>query len=275
MTGSGGGGLGISPPHRVFKGVKTRCVVGATYLHYTADYIRVRGYELAIKWVICYNTNEVIEMEIYRVVNKVDGKCYVGMSYDALYRFKQHIRESRQERYRGRKISSAIKEYGVENFYFEILEITNDESREAYWIAHYNSVEEGYNHTVDGRGNSFNGWKTFIDEVNKADIKEIKRLRKKGHALRHISQTTNVRYKIVEKICRDVKKVPLQLDRTRIYVYKLSLDGNVIEKYKGTREASEKNGIRKKAIEKVLYEGKKTAGGFRWKKEPIDFVESI
>lgn len=90
---------------------------------------------------------------IYRVVNKVDGKSYVGSSIDVEQRFGSHIRESRMERSKNRKLYKAIREHGENNFYIEVLEKTNDPCRERYWINYYDTFKNGYNHTKDGQGN--------------------------------------------------------------------------------------------------------------------------
>ena len=94
-----------------------------------------------------------METYIYRVVNKIDGKCYIGKSIDPEQRFHNHIRESRLKRSKNRKLYIAINKYGYENFYYEILEKTKDTTREKYWISYYNSYNNGYNHTRDGQGN--------------------------------------------------------------------------------------------------------------------------
>jgi len=91
--------------------------------------------------------------EIYRIVNKLNGLCYVGMtSGTSSLRWKSHI-----SGYEKSAISKAILEYGINNFYFEVLEeveISLDGvenyrlallKAERKWIAHFNSIKEGYN----------------------------------------------------------------------------------------------------------------------------------
>lgn len=92
-------------------------------------------------------------MEIYRVVNKVNGKSYIGKSINSEERFKQHLRESRSDRSQNRKLYIAIREFGEENFYYEVLEKSKDQDREKYWVAYYDGYNNGYNNTKDGKGN--------------------------------------------------------------------------------------------------------------------------
>lgn len=109
-------------------------------------------------------------MEIYRIINKVNGESYIGKSKNSKVRFRGHIRESRLERYNKRKISCAIRKYGEENFYYEVLEETNDKDRERYWIKFYDTYNNGYNHTKDGEGNkSVN--KNPVNKITKEMIK--------------------------------------------------------------------------------------------------------
>ena len=57
---------------------------------------------------------------IYLITNSLNGKKYVGQSIDIQRRFKEHQSNSRYKL--GREIDIAIKEYGKENFTYEVLE---------------------------------------------------------------------------------------------------------------------------------------------------------
>lgn len=92
-------------------------------------------------------------MFVYRIVNMINGKCYVGKTTQSL--------ECRIERHLDGKgsqlVSQAINKYGRDNFRSEILEelLTIEELnlREMFWIKHYDSVSpNGYNLTVGGDG---------------------------------------------------------------------------------------------------------------------------
>lgn len=95
---------------------------------------------------------------VYRVINKINGKIYIGVTRRTLYTRKlEHIRLS--------KVSNpnyifhkAIKKYGIENFIFEIIDyfIINKEciEKEKYYISEYNTFykNNGYNMTLGGEG---------------------------------------------------------------------------------------------------------------------------
>lgn len=87
---------------------------------------------------------------IYKITNKINGKSYIGLSSNIEERFKKH----RQKQ--GEKILySAFEKYGIENFEFSVLEYCLLEQlaeREKYWIAYYDTYNNGYNATLGGEG---------------------------------------------------------------------------------------------------------------------------
>lgn len=89
---------------------------------------------------------------IYKVTNLINGKSYIGQSINIEGRFKSHKLGKRSSKY----LQKEIKQYGLENFKFEILEecLEKDlDKRETYWISYYNSYSaNGYNKTNGGKG---------------------------------------------------------------------------------------------------------------------------
>ena len=83
---------------------------------------------------------------VYCFTNKNNNKKYIGASSSIYMRFNQH-----KQGFKGpTKFINAIKEFGFDNFLFEILEECEPSSlseREKYWIAHYNATNDnfGYN----------------------------------------------------------------------------------------------------------------------------------
>ena len=85
---------------------------------------------------------------IYITTNKINGKIYIGqhkaVQYDSNYLGS------------GKRIKSAFKKYGKENFENHIIEWCKDKQelceKEKYWIRKYNSTnrEFGYNISVGG-----------------------------------------------------------------------------------------------------------------------------
>lgn len=97
---------------------------------------------------------------IYKIINKTNGKFYIGRSKNPASRFVRHIKIAEtvsETDNHFQAIHGAIKKYGKENFILEIIEscdenIVND--REIYWIAELKSQikDFGYNLTSGGDG---------------------------------------------------------------------------------------------------------------------------
>lgn len=85
---------------------------------------------------------------IYKIENKINGHIYIGQSINITARWRRH-REMKGEY----TITKAFKKYGLENFEFSVIEECPREElneREIYWIAYYNSYQDGYNETLGG-----------------------------------------------------------------------------------------------------------------------------
>lgn len=94
---------------------------------------------------------------IYKITNKINGKCYIGKSTNIHHRWIEHKSLSREIKNGGDEyaIHCAIRKYSIENFSFEIIEECSLEhlnEKEKYWIEYYNSYENGYNETLGGDG---------------------------------------------------------------------------------------------------------------------------
>lgn len=90
---------------------------------------------------------------IYKITNKINGKCYIGQSIDIIKRWKTEYKWYQINKH----LLAAFNKYGLENFNFEIIEecepnLLNE--REKFWISIYNSFDRnfGYNKTLGGAG---------------------------------------------------------------------------------------------------------------------------
>ena len=89
---------------------------------------------------------------IYMIKNLLNNKIYIGQTKNFQNRISGHIRDSRDEM---SHLKLSMRNYGVENFSFELIEECLDDlvnDRERYWIAYYDSFnsEKGYNLTSGG-----------------------------------------------------------------------------------------------------------------------------
>jgi hypothetical protein len=76
---------------------------------------------------------------VYMIVNKLNGKCYVGSTKSIKVRLSNYFNLAHLDAQKGRPISSALLKYGLVNFAFIIIEevnldVQNLEERETFWI---------------------------------------------------------------------------------------------------------------------------------------------
>lgn len=94
---------------------------------------------------------------IYRIINKINGHSYIGLSNNIEKRFKDHINKAfnLNDKEKDKILYKAIRKYGKDNFYYEILEECPPEQlkeKEIYYINLYNTYKnrEDYNETPGG-----------------------------------------------------------------------------------------------------------------------------
>lgn len=106
---------------------------------------------------------------IYVIINDVNGKRYVGKTNNSIdKRFKEHIKDSKRERYEKRPLYSAMNKYGIEHFHIEELEECSAEEsaeREEYWITKLDTYgHNGYNATRGGDSKKYYDYKEIADK---------------------------------------------------------------------------------------------------------------
>ena len=126
----------------------------------------------------------MIIYSIYKFVNKINGKCYIGFTKNVKKRLNEH-RLSRDNTY----FHNSIKKYGIENFSFEIIYQSKDgqhckDVMESYFINLYDSFNSGYNLTHGGEGLlGFNHTETTKNKMRKPKseihIQNLKKSRNK------------------------------------------------------------------------------------------------
>lgn len=92
---------------------------------------------------------------IYQIINKANGKSYIGQSVNVEERMNEHLRELIKGTHGNKHLQSAFNKYGQESFSFSVLEkcpIKKLSEREIFWISHTQSYVRGYNMTTGGEG---------------------------------------------------------------------------------------------------------------------------
>jgi group I intron endonuclease len=96
---------------------------------------------------------------IYKIVNNIDGKLYIGKTNNPTRRKRRHFSELRTGKHSNSYLQRAWDKYGEKSFEFILIE--SDESldeilrKEIFWITFYGSIDpaKGYNLTSGGEDN--------------------------------------------------------------------------------------------------------------------------
>lgn len=105
---------------------------------------------------------------IYGIRNIRNGKIYIGQTADIKNRWMSHKSELRAGRHHNKHLQSAWDKYGEDAFlFFKIEECPVEylDSYETFWIMYYNSMENGYNLDLGGKG--IRGYKHTAEEIDK------------------------------------------------------------------------------------------------------------
>lgn len=87
---------------------------------------------------------------IYKIINTLNSKMYIGSAKDFDVRFSRHIRELKNNVHHNIHLQRSYNKYGFDVFEFKIIERIPYEKdiiieRENYYIEKFNSKTEGYN----------------------------------------------------------------------------------------------------------------------------------
>lgn len=164
-----------------------------------------------------------MKKDIYRIINRVNGKSYIGQSNDCYRRFQEHIRGGENHI---SLIHLAIKKYGAQNFDLEILEsnIENYNEREQYWIKYYQSDNRNYGYNILSGGNEppiFYGEDSSLAKLSNKDFHEIENLIQNSNmTFFEIAKKYNLSENYISQINRGIAK------RTKGLQYPLRLSSN-------------------------------------------------
>ena len=109
---------------------------------------------------------------IYKIINKINGKCYIGQSTQIEKRWSKHKNTSHNQTSKAYDypLYRAFRKYGIENFSFKILEECSNlelNEKEKYWINYYNPE---YNQTTGG------DYKTVPKKLTYEQVQKIQKI---------------------------------------------------------------------------------------------------
>ena len=213
---------------------------------------------------------------IYKATNKINGKSYVGQTCDFHSRVWQHQRCYEKE---DCDFHRAIKEFGFDNFSWEIIETCESEDRacelEKYYIEKFNTYRDGYNMTKGGKGAPYHNARAVvlltldgqyikrydsamdaeIDGFHNADVLlncKGKRRQTKGYMFMFEDEYESNGAKTYRKPEPNGMRSIVQCD----------MEGNFIQKFKSLQEAASITGTNRTTISGVLSNTYKSANGY-------------
>lgn len=172
---------------------------------------------------------------IYIIKNFINDKVYIGQTTkDVDERYKRHLRD----KHNNNPLYKDMEKYGVENFYYEILEdnipYSELDYKEMYYIEKYDSYNNGYNLTTGGIGCRV----LYLSELNK-----IKEMIEGGYTYKEIRKKFNISNNVITNI-----KLKYNLN------YKAMIKHPIVEMRKYTKEIIEyyNKGLSNKEIGKIF-----------------------
>jgi len=223
----------------------------------------------------------VKEYVIYKVTNRINGKIYIGKTYDFQKRKREHLYDIDDNT----PFHKALKKYGLDSFEWEIIDsaVSDEElvKKEIYWIQTFNTNihsknSNGYNVTLGGEGGvSWNSRPVIQFDLNGNPIKEFISCSNADTELKLYRGAAQYgctkkglvggylwRYKdewdgtVLEPYKRESKGT--------IPVMQFDLNGDYVATYDSLIEAALKTNTSRTGISACLSHKAKTSNGFVW-----------
>lgn len=204
---------------------------------------------------------------VYKIVNKLNNKVYVGQSINIKSRFQSH-KDTLKTKY-NHPLYNSIRKYGLDNFEFIILEEINNvlllDEREQYWIEYYKSYDSNYGYNLMRLAQ-----RAFHSDETKNKMSVLARERMKNKDLRaKISKTvlrtvTTPKFKEtfkkrMKEVTNTVKHRKVCSDRQKRLLQNPEYRKNLVEKSSNNWKNPEyrKNNIEKQKLRNTCSEVKK------------------
>jgi len=118
---------------------------------------------------------EPIEIErksgIYKIINLINGKLYVGSAKNLYERKQQHYYNLNNKKHCNIYLQNSWNKHNEKNFLFETIEYIEDETllieREQYWMDLYNVIDKNIGYNIQPTAGSNLGNKQTEETKNK------------------------------------------------------------------------------------------------------------
>lgn len=211
---------------------------------------------------------------IYCIVNRTNGKRYVGSSVNVKNRIRQHRHTLKNNKHCNKHLQASWNKYGESAFSFrlhcELESVDNLLINEQYWIEKYDCIDNGYNQRLKCHSN--------IGVKRSEEFKENCRQRWLGHTqpqsqLQKRKETmaankkAGFKRKTGWKLTEENLNKRKEKGRTKIYQY--TLTNELIAEYHAINKAVEVTGLNSSGISNCARGHRKTYRGFKWTYTPI------
>jgi len=92
------------------------------------------------------------KIAIYKIINIINNKVYVGSSKNINKRKSRHFCDLRDNKHSNKHLQNSYNKYGKNNFKFEIIEYIDNENklleREQYWIDKLNVCDKNFGYNI-------------------------------------------------------------------------------------------------------------------------------
>jgi group I intron endonuclease len=207
---------------------------------------------------------------IYKIINKVTNKIYIGQTIQDLEnRWKGHCKSNSNCRY----LKSSIEKYGIDNFIFKLICICFDEDLDKYeidYIEKYKSlVPNGYNLRKGGNGGKHHEeTKKKISETLKNKINRVFSKPQLGKP--HTEETKKkISQSLKGKKKSNETKENMSNSRKKYKVLQFSTDGNLLNTFNGCSEAAKSVNCSKSIISLCCNGKINSVKNFIWKYEHL------
>lgn len=214
---------------------------------------------------------------IYKIINNINGKCYIGKTLGSIEkRWQEHQHDRLDSRCKDRPLYRALNKYGIENFSIEQVEECDENilsEREQYWIKYYNSYHYGYNATLGGDGKQYIDYDLVVEAYS----------RLKNQIL--VAKELNICVDTVRRVLR-IRKIPILttseiLKDRRIKVNMYTLQGEYLRTFdsildagkfalKNSKSSSQNFKTSAQHVREVCNGKRNTAYGYLWRYANLD-----
>lgn len=219
---------------------------------------------------------------IYKASNKINGKMYIGKTYNLEKRKREHFRDIDNEL----PFHRALKKYGIKNFTWEVIDIAENDikarEKETSWIKKLNTCiharnSNGYNITLGGEGGvswnsrpvvqfTFRG--EYVNEYLSSAHADVASGLYRGavfRAAQNCGTACGYQWRFRDSWTGgDIEPYERPISIKRKKIIQMNLDGQILNVYDSIKDASRKTNIARSNISSCLTGRVHRAGGFQW-----------